>query len=173
MSRRTRRVVAVVALCVAISLSLGVGSYGSVSAERSVNVSVAPPEDAYLAFGDELQCGMGGDNDEFVKNQFSGAATIERVEVEVTAVEGYVRVGTGGPSTQLSPGASTRLVFEGPYEPGESASIQIEPPTGNVSGADALAVELVEATGPRVRVSETRVTYELSCPGGGDDGREE
>jgi hypothetical protein len=84
-----------------------------------------------------------------------------------------IRSGASTRVPSIRSGASTHLVFEGPYEPGESASIQIKPPTGNVSGADALAVELVEATGPRVRVSETRVTYELSCPGGGDDGREE
>jgi hypothetical protein len=168
----------VIVLCVAVSLSLGVGSYGSVSAERSVSVSVVPPEEAYLAFGDDLQCGRGGgngDNDEFVRNQFGGNTTIERVEVEVTAVEGAVRVGTGGPATQLSSGASARLTFDGPYEPGESASIQIKPPRGNVSSADTLAVELVEATGSGVRVAETSLTYEVSCPGGdgggGSDGR--
>jgi len=169
MSRRTRRVVALVALCIAASMALGVGSYGSVSAERSVSVTAAPPEDAYLAFGDDLQCGMSGgngDNGAFVRNQFGGTTTIERVEVEVTAIGGSVRVGTGGTATPLSSGASTRLTFDGPYDPGDSASIQVKPPRGNVSGADTLAVELVEATGSGVRVAETSLTYEVACPEG-------
>jgi hypothetical protein len=153
-------------------MALGVGSYSSVSAERSASVSVVEADEAYLAFADGLQCGAGGgvgDNDEFVKNQFAGNTTIEYVEVEVTAKGGSVRVGTGGPATQLSQGASTHLTFEGPYEPGEAAGIQVKPPNGNVSGADGLAVELVEASGPGVDVAETSLTYEVSCPGGSDD----
>jgi hypothetical protein len=166
MSRRTRRVVALVALCVAASMALGVGSYSSVSAERSVSVSVVPPEEAYLGFDDDLQCGMGGNNQAFVRNQFAGNTTIEYVTVEITAENGYVRVGTGGPATQLSPGASTHLTFEGPYEPGEAASIQVKPPHGNVTGADELSVELIEARGSGVRITEASRTYDVYCPGG-------
>lgn len=171
MSRRRRRLAALLALCAVVSLSLGVGGYSSVSADRNVSVNVAPPEEAYLAFSDNLQCGAGngvGDNKHFVKNQFAGNTTIDRIEVEVTAVDGSVRVGdgTGGTTTPVSAGEPTELVFDGPYEPGDSASVLIKPPRGNVSRADKLRVEIVEATGSGVRVAETKITYDVSCPGG-------
>ena len=175
MSRRTRRVVALVALCVAASMALGVGSYSSVSAERSV--SVVPSEEAYLAFAEEgeLQCGAddeSGDNDEFIKNQFAGDTVIKSVEVRVTAVGGYVKISGGGSSATLWDGDSRVLRFDETYGPGESAEIQLEPaaPESNITGADHLQVELVKATGSNVRVSETSLTYDIHCPdrGGGD-----
>lgn len=177
MSRRTRRVVALVALCVAASMALGVGSYSSVSAERSVSVSVVPPEEAYLGFGDDLQCGAGGgvgDNDQFIKNQFSGNTTIEHIEVRVTAVDGYVEVGVkgSGSTTPLWDGKSTVLTFDGPYEPGDAAGVHLKPAAqgSNITGADHLKVELVEAAGPSVHVTETSLRYDIHCPDR-DDGK--
>lgn len=166
MNRRIRRIFAVLTLCAAVSLSFGVSGYSSVSAERGVSVTVVEPEEAYLAFGDSLQCGMGGgtgDNNEFIHNQFGSNTTIEHIRVTVTAIGGYIRVGTGGRATNLSEGESTELTFSGQYEPGESASIQVKPPGGNVTAADELAVELLEATGEGVRVTDTQQTYDVFC----------
>jgi hypothetical protein len=168
MSRR-RRIVALLALCVAASMALGVGGYSSVSAERNVTVAVAPPEAAYLGLAEELQCNTGGDDD-LVRNQFAGDTSIERIEVEIMARGGYVRVGTSGPAHQLGPGESVDLTFTGPYDPGEAAEMRLKPPTGNVSGADVLRVEVVEATGTGVRVIDASQTYEVNCPGGSSNG---
>lgn len=164
MSRRTRRALALVALCVSTSMALGVGSYGSMSAERSVNVSVAPPEEAYLGVADELRCGT--DGTDLVRNQFGSNTTIERIEVDVTAVDGYVRVGADGPTTRLAPGESVDLTFRGPYAAGDAAELRVEPPTRNVSGADDLRIELVEARGTGVSVSGVVRSYDVNCPSG-------
>lgn len=163
MSSYLRRLAVVLSLCVVASMSFGVGGYSSVEADRNVSVSVVEDEDAYLAFDDDLQCGS---NNVLVRNQFVGNTTIDRIEVDVTAIGGYVRVGTGGPSTQLGPGDSTRLTFLGPYEPGDAVRMQVKPPTGNVSGADSLNVELLEATGTGVSVSGATHSYVVNCPGG-------
>ncbi|WP_435067013.1 hypothetical protein [Haloplanus sp. C73] len=174
MSRYLRRLTVVLALCVVASMSFGVGGYSSVDADRNVSVSVVEDEDAYLAFDDSLGCGVG--NNVLVRNQFVGNTTIERIEVDVTAVGGYVRVGVRGPGTQLAPGDSTQLTFLGPYEPGDAARMQVKPPTGNVSGADSLNIELLEATGQGVSVSVATQSYVVNCPGGpskstGNDGQ--
>ncbi|GAB3322711.1 hypothetical protein [Haloplanus salinarum] len=169
MSRRRRRIVAVLALCVAASMALGVGGYSAASADRSVSVTVAEPSEAYLALDGSLQCGMGrgvGNNKGFVHNRFPENTTVERIDVTVTAVDGYVRVGTGGQAEQLGPGESADLTFWGPYDSGDSAGIQVKPPTANnVSGADSLHVEIDSATGPNVGVSGATRTYEVDCPG--------
>jgi hypothetical protein len=56
MSRRTRRVVAVIALCVAAGAALGVGGYDAASSERGVDVDVADDEHAYLGINDSVSC---------------------------------------------------------------------------------------------------------------------
>jgi uncharacterized membrane protein YdfJ with MMPL/SSD domain len=175
MSRRTRRVLALVALCVAASMALGVGSYSSVSAERSVSVSVVPPEEAYLGFDDRLRCGPGnsagaGNGQAFLHNQF--AADIDDIEVRITALGGYVRVRAaespkGAPATQLRPNDPTAtLAFEDTYGPGSSVELEMYGPSGvgTKDGADELRIELVEATGPNVRVAGVEKTYEVDCP---------
>lgn len=101
-----------------------------------------------------------------IPTRYIDPTTIECIEVEVTAGGGYVRVGTGGRTTQRSPGASTHLIYSESSGPGEAVSIQVTPPHGNVTRADTLSAELVEATGPGVRVTETNRTCDVSCPGG-------
>jgi hypothetical protein len=145
-------------------MALGVGSYGSMSAERSVNVSVVPSESAYLGVTDELRCGTSGTD--LIRNQFGPNVTIEHIEIEVTAVDGYVRVGADGPATRLAPGESVDLSFRGPYAAGDTAELRVEPPTGNVSGADDLRIELVEARGTGVSVSGVVRSYDVNCPSG-------
>ncbi|AXG07293.1 hypothetical protein DU500_13145 [Haloplanus rubicundus] len=175
MSRRTRRIVALVALCIAASMALGVGSYSSVSAERSVSVSVVPPEEAYLGFDENLRCGPGnsagvGNGQPFLHNQF--AADIDDIKLRVTALGGYVRVRAdespkGAPAKQLTPNDPTAtLVFEDTYGPGSSVELEIYGPSGvgTKDGADELRIELVEATGPNVRVAGADKTYEVNCP---------
>jgi hypothetical protein len=175
MSRRTRRVVALVALCVAASMALGVGSYSSVSAERSVSVTVVPPEEAYLGFDDDLQCSAGnsagnGNGQAFLHNRF--AADIGDIEVQITALGGYVRVRADespkrGPAKRLTPSDPTAtLYFDDTYRPGSSIELEIYGPSGvgTKDGADDLRIELVEATGPNVRVADADKTYEVSCP---------
>ena len=181
MSRRRRRIVAVLALCVAASMALGVGSYSSVSADRNVTVAVVADEDAYLAFGEELQCGMGnghGDNQQFIRNQFPENTTIEHIEVEVgvpRGANGALRVrkgerGNSGGFVSLSEGRSTTFTYEASYGAGEAARIQVVPPARNVSGANRLAVELIEADGTDVKVTGTSTTYDVNCPRGGSSG---
>ncbi|WP_251330734.1 hypothetical protein [Haloplanus pelagicus] len=170
MSRRARHLVAILALCVAASSALGVGSYGSVTADRGLSVAIVDNDDAYIGFADDLQCGMGhgvGDNGEFVRNQFVGETVIDRFVVRATAGGGEVRVGTGGPTHQLASGQSVTLTFVGPYRPGDGADIQVKPPHGNVSGADSLTVRVLDAVGANVSVSGPVRTFDVDCPDGG------
>ncbi|RCU48385.1 hypothetical protein DU504_14385 [Haloplanus salinus] len=174
MSRRTRRVVALVALCVAASMALGVGSYSSVSAERDVSVSVVAGDKAYLGLDEDLTCGPGssatkGTGQSLIRNQFS--SDIDRIELRVTALGGYVRVRAkrtpkAGPAEPLGPDESTRIVFNETYGAGESIYLEIYGPTGHGTkeGAERLQVEVVEATGPGVRVTDTDRTYDVNCP---------
>lgn len=168
MSRQRRQLVAVFALCVAVSLALGVGGYSTASPDRSVNVTIAEPSEAYLAFGERLQCGTGsaGDDQTLVHNRFPENTTVERVDVTVQAVGGYVRVGTDGEIRRLPPGEALSLTVQGPYDPGDVAEIRVNPPTtNNVSGADSLRVQLDAATGPNVEVAGSTRTYAIDCPG--------
>jgi hypothetical protein len=157
------------ALCAAASMAIGVGGYSAASSDRSVSVTVAEPSEAYLALDGSLRCGMGhgvGNSKGFIHNRFPENTTVSRVDVTVTAVGGYVRVGTGGQADQLGSGESTDLTFHGPYDSGDAVEIQVKPPTANnVSGADSLHVELDSATGPNVSVSGTTRTYAVDCPG--------
>jgi hypothetical protein len=169
MSRRARRLVALLLLGAAVSASVGADAYTATEAERRVSIAVAAPDEAYLGFGDDLQCGRGGgvgDNRRFVRNQFRGDATIDRIEVRVTTVGGHLRVGTGGTARRLGTGESVRLTFDGPYGPGDAAAIQVKPPVGNASAADALRVELIAATGTGVGVAGATRTYDVHCPVG-------
>ncbi|MFA9515814.1 hypothetical protein ACERIT_01105 [Halopenitus sp. H-Gu1] len=163
MSRLRRRIVAIVALLVVGSMAFGVGGYSSLSVERNVTVSVVSSENAYLGISDELQCD--GEND-FIRNQFGDDTTIDSIEIEVTTVDGSVRVGTDGAMDQLESGESTELTFQGPYESGASAAIRIKPPSGNASGAAFLEVELLDVSGTDVTVSGARRTYDVNCPDG-------
>jgi hypothetical protein len=169
MSRRARRLVALWLLATAMGVSVGADAYTAIGAERRVSVAVAAPDEAYLGFGDDLQCGRGGgvgDNRRFVRNQFRGDATIDRIEVRVTTVGGHLRVGTGGTASRLATGESVRLTFDDSYGPGDAAAIQVKPPVGNASAADALRVELIAATGADVRVADATHTYDVRCPVG-------
>jgi len=168
MSRQRRRLVAVFALCVAVGLAFGVGGYSTASPDRSVNVTVAEPSEAYLAFGERLQCGPGsaGDDQTLVRNRLPENTTVEQIDITVQAVGGYARVGPEGEVQQLRPGKALDLTVGGSYDPGDAAEIRVNPPTtSNVSGADSLRVQLDAATGPNVDVSGGEQTYAVDCPG--------
>jgi len=168
MSRQRRRLVAVFALCVAVGLALGVGGYSTISPDRSVNVTVAEPSEAYLAFGERLQCGPGsaGDDQTLVHNRLPENTTVEQIDITVQAIGGYARVGTGGRVRRLPPGKARGLTVQGSYDPGSVAKIRVNPPTtDNVSGADSLRVQLDAATGPNVDISGGERTYAVDCPG--------
>ncbi|WP_251343380.1 hypothetical protein [Haloplanus halophilus] len=112
MNRRTRRIVAVVALCTAASMALGVGGYSSVTADRSVNVAVADDGNAFLSIpGGEIRC-TGGES-VLLYNRFAGAVTGGTVEVDAVGgdieTRGYddeesftVEVGTVDPGAPIT-----------------------------------------------------------------------
>jgi hypothetical protein len=176
MSRRTRRVVALVALCVAASMALGVGSYSSASAERSVSVSVVDDDEAYLSFAeeDELQCGPGksagnGGGQPFLYNRFT--SDIDDIEVQITAIGGYVRVRANEPpkgqAKWLTPHESTTTFnFDDTYRPGSNITLEIFGPKGigTKDGAHKLRIEVVEATSPEVQVTNASQEYTINCP---------
>jgi hypothetical protein len=173
MTRQRRRLAVVVGALVVVGLVFGVGSYDAVLSDHGASVGVAEPTgEAYVAFTDDLRCGTGssGTNEAFVRNRFADGVTITEFSVEVTAAGGAVGVETDTVNRTVEPNSPTDLTFEGSYGTAEGPALRLTPPSGNVSGADRLTVELVEATGSDVRVSGGTTTYEVDCPDGPSGG---
>ncbi|WP_338739680.1 hypothetical protein [Haloplanus salilacus] len=173
MTGSRRRLAVVVGALVVVGLVFGVGGYDAVVSDHGAFVGVAEPTgDAYVAFADDLQCGTGsnGANEAFVRNRFADDITITEVSVRVTATGGSVGIATDTVDRTVEPNSPTDLTFEGSYGTAEGPTLRLTPPAGNVSGADRLTVELVEATGSDVRVSGGTTTYEVDCPDGPSGG---
>ena len=150
MSRRTRRVVALVALCVAASMALGVGSYSSVSADRSVSVSVVGDKSAYLGVrGGTLHC---GDNAVF-HNQFSEPVT--GGYVGVTPVGDDLVVRHDGDFVEAHEGEETTIPIGENVSPGKPFKIQLKPINNS---ADSVTLD-IEVNGSGFSVSTTQSRY--------------
>lgn len=163
MSRRTRRVVALVALCVAASMALGVGSYSSVSAERSVSVSVVPSEEAYLGVpSTPLSCGNGVNNVLFV-NQFSAPITDGHVDVTVNG--GDLLVKRGNSFREYGNGDEFTMSVDENVTPGRGYGLHLKPINDS---ADSIALE-IEVSGSGFDVSTTSVRS-VSCEMSNSDG---
>lgn len=173
MNRRRRRLAVVVVALGVVGLISGVGSYDAVLSDHGASVGVAEPTgDAYVEFADDLRCGTGsnGANEAFVRNRFADNITITEFRIEVTATGGSVGIRTNAVDRTVEPNSPTDLTFDGSYRTGDGPTLHLTPPSGNVSGADHLTVELVEATGSDVRVSSGSTTYDVDCPDGSGDG---
>jgi len=154
-----------------IGLAVSSGGFTSVSADRTTEIAVVEDDQAYLGIADELQCGAGngvGQNKNAVVNRLPGAPinSITIVATIPTSETGELRIGPGGPAEQIGPGESTQFVLDGPFTPGESATIQIKPPTGNVSAAETVVFEKVRASGAGIEVAVDDRDINVNCPPG-------
>ena len=166
-----RPVFLLLALTCVTGLVVGTGGFTSGSADRTTEIAVVGDERAYLGIAEKLQCGAGsgiGENKEAVVNRFP-SATIDSVtlSVAIPATEtGALRIGPRGSTEQIGPGESTRFALQGPFDTGESATVQVKPPTGRVSSAETVVFEQVEATGTSVGVAVTDRRVDVHCPAG-------
>ena len=133
-----------VALC--LLSTVGTGGFTELSAERQVHLSVAPDSDAYLRLPEgPLACG----EVTLVTNQFG--QRLDSVTFDVSVDGGQLRVGH-------SDGAEYSLAA------GESLPVELRPPADpNVTVADTLRVEDIEAEGDGVAVSVDRRTFRVDC----------
>ena len=155
MSRRTRRVVALVALCVAASMALGVGSYSSVSAERSVSVTVVDDESAYLGVpGGTLQCEH--EHNTLFYNQFPEPVT--GGHVNITPKDGDLTIRHDGRVYDAHRGQEITLRVEEKVISGGQFEVQLRRVGGS---ADSVTVD-IEVSGPTFNVSTTE-TRGVDC----------
>jgi|GEM_PF-6728329 len=136
---------AVLALCAAVSLSVSVGGFSSVSAERGVSVTVVENEDAFLGVPEsELSC---GNSNRLFYNRFSEPVTDGRVEV--TPREGELKVKRdSGFETYNQP---FTLYVTGNVTPGEGFPFHITP-----VNESATEVEMdIDVSGPGFDISTT------------------
>lgn len=174
-----RAVLILLALAAVTGLAVSSGGYTSASADRTTQVSVVDDEHAYLGIADKLQCGAGsgiGQNKNAVVNNRFPGTTLDAVTVKAAipnSETGELRIGPRGSTDQIGPGESTTFDLDGPFDSGESATIQVKPPTGNVSAAGTLVFEQVRAGGSSVKVAVNDRNVDVDCPagtgGGGPD----
>lgn len=157
MSRRLRRLAAVLALCVVASMSFGVGGFSSVDGDRNVSVSVVEKEDAYLGV-ETLAAGSCGNRDRLaVTNRLT--TTLDRFDVVVEDIDGDV----------------SAMVMETPSEldPGERGYVGVRvTPDGQQNGTKTVTLG-IEATGSAVAVSTTASFDTYCAPSEEEDGEEE
>lgn len=175
------RRIALLGLCaVSLTLMVGSGAFTSTSADRTVSVTVVEDDSAYLGIGDTLQCGVGngvGDNRNVVTNRFA-TTTLDQVKVRLSvAGDGALRVsdspGASGSSNGNGAGdafetidAGDSVEFTYTLGPGDGATVQVQPPTGNTTVADSVHLEVVEASGDGVDISADARTLNVRCPAG-------
>lgn len=167
-----RRRLALLGLAAAsLVLATGSGAFSATSADRGVEVSVVEDDKAYLALGDSLQCGAGSGNQNnrnIVQNQFA-ETTIEHLVLTVSVPpeeSGEIRIGKTGDTTQIGPGDSTTLTFEN-IEPGEGATVQVRPPTGNVDSVERVGITVNKAVGDGVDATLMKRNVVVNCSSGG------
>jgi len=158
-----------------VGLAVSSGGFTSVSADRTTKVAVVDDEHAYLGIADKLQCGAGngiGQNRNVVVNRFPGT-TLDAVTVRAAipnGESGELRIGPRGSTEQIGAGESTEFELDGPLTSGESATVQVKPPTGTVSATDTLVFEHVHASGTGIEVAVDDRTVDVDCPAGTDKG---
>ena len=165
MSRRTRRVLAMLALCLAASTALGVGSYSSVSADRSVSVAVVEDEDAYIGVPDStLRCGRG--QNALFYNRFP--APVTDGHVRVTVGRGDLVVKHDGEFVEYYPGEEFTVDVEDNVTAGERFRLHLKPTNDS---ARSITTH-VDVSGPGFSVTTT-AERTVACerrvggPGGG------
>lgn len=179
----TQRRIALLGLCVvSLTMMVGSGAFTSTSAERPVSVNVVDDDRAYLGVGDTVRCGVGngvGNNKNVVTNRFA-TTTLDPVTVRLSvAGDGALRVsdspgasgssnenGAGGPFETIDANSSVEFTYT--LAPGEGATVQIQPPTGNTTAADSIHLKIVEAGGDGVDISTDERTLNVRCPAGQD-----
>ncbi|MFB6123686.1 MAG: hypothetical protein ABEJ78_09545 [Haloferacaceae archaeon] len=143
-----RRLLAGLALVLAVSLAFGPGSYTVVSAARSVDIATAPDSKAYLGVesGSLSRC---GGNQTFVtlSNRFGAGVALD-VEVEIVDTAGGLRASVTDHPTTLGGGDSD--VVRGRVTPTDGA------------GGDESMTLAISATSEEARVSLRR-TYPVAC----------
>jgi hypothetical protein len=153
MSRRTRRIVALIALCVAVSMALGVGGYSSASAERSVSVSVVDDESAYLGVpGGTLHCGR----NTIFYNQFPEPVT--GGHVGVTPNGDHLVLRHDGDFVEAHEDQEVRIPIEEDISAGKQFRIQLKPINDS---AHSVTID-IELNGSSFSVSTTETRY-VAC----------
>jgi hypothetical protein len=162
MSRRTRRVFAVLVICIAASMALGVGSYSSVSADRSVSVAVVENEDAYLGVPDStLRCGRG--QNALFYNRLP--APVTGGHVRVTVGSGDLVVKDGGEFVEYGPGEEFTVDVTDNVTAGERFRIHLKPTNGS---ARSITTH-VDVRGPGISVT-TSAERSVACERQGGTG---
>ncbi|GAB6860297.1 hypothetical protein ACFQL0_12855 [Haloplanus litoreus] len=143
------------ALCVAASMALGVGSYSSASADRSVSVAVVEDEEAYIGIPDStLRCGRG--QNALFYNRFP--APVTDGHVEVTVGDGDLVVKRDDGFVEYYAGQEFTVPIDENVTAGERFRLHLKPT--NESAESITARIEVRGTGFSVSTTATR---DVSC----------
>lgn len=160
-----RRAALLCLVCASLLLATGSAAFTTTEADRSVEVRVVDDSNAYLAFGESLQCGSGGgngDNQNVVRNQFPESIQSLTLRFTVKGESGALKIGKRGSTERLETGESKTIRFT-QISPGSGVTVQITSPGKGKEVADNVSVTVIKAIGEGVEVSTDERHFEVSC----------